>query len=209
MDRQKKVLLGKLQLPTSWSWMQGVCLRTMFCCFRTNNYQAFLNLHVYGVFKIRFLCKVRLWHLLKIIIIILYCVLKVIEKIQILVTQLKLDLLSQMKELDAIQLLSAFDYQMNLFWLHLCLLSAGKSALQMMLHSSNSMQQVSALGNGGRRNCLYFQPKWWFQSQQHHWYLVHKLVSFKKGWVCQRGEAACDTFFVLREIKIFLYGDFH
>lgn len=107
-----------------------VCLGTMYYCFRTNNFQAFLNLHVYKIFKIRLICKVRLLPLLKIIDIILYCVLKVIAKTWISITQLKLGLLSQMKELDAMQLVSAFDYQINLFQLHLCLLSAGKLVLQ-------------------------------------------------------------------------------
>lgn len=69
-----------------------------------------------------------------------------------------------MKELDTTSLLCAFDYQINLFLLHLCLLAAGKSALQTdVALCSNLTQQNSALVNGGRRNPLNFQAELWFQ----------------------------------------------
>lgn len=73
-DRRRETFYGQcVGLGCRESYLGTVC-----SCFTTSNFEAFLSLRMYGLFKIRLLFKVRLLPLLKIITVILY---HVIERI--------------------------------------------------------------------------------------------------------------------------------
>lgn len=102
-----------------------------------------------------------------------------------------------MKELDTMQLISAFDDQVNLFHPLLCLISAGKSVLKTgVMLCSNLTQQVSVSVNPDRRNYLYFQLKLWLS-----WCWVHRHVSFKNGLTLEGGRCPMMMYLRYEDIK--------